>query len=223
MISILLATYNGEKYIEKCIKSIQSQTYIDWELLIGLNDCTDDTINIIKSFDDNRIKIFEYTEKGKAKTLNKLTMEASFDWICIIDDDDMWVNTKLEEQTVFFESNYDVIGTQMYYCDSDGSLSNAPRLELYDLNIKTIMSTGSNQIANLSVMIKKSSLVNVGGWNENLLALEDFDLWIRMIKQNYRFFNIDKKLSIHRKHSDSKFNSINNSIQEEIKNKILSN
>ena len=73
MISILLATYNGEKYIKRCIDSIVDQKFTDWKLLIGFNGTTDSSKEIVASYDDDRIFVYDYGEdKGKAKTLNKL-------------------------------------------------------------------------------------------------------------------------------------------------------
>lgn len=58
MITILLASYNGERYIKEAIESILNQTFTDFEILIGLNGTTDSTRDIIDSFDDDRIRIF---------------------------------------------------------------------------------------------------------------------------------------------------------------------
>ena len=71
MISILLATYNGEKFIKESIDSILNQTFTEWELIIGFNGTTDNSKKIVSEYNDSRIKIFDYgNDKGKAKTLN---------------------------------------------------------------------------------------------------------------------------------------------------------
>ena len=73
MISILLAVYNGEKYIRKSIDSILNQSYKDFELLIGFNGTIDNSKKIVSEYNDSRIRVFDYNDdKGKAKTLNKL-------------------------------------------------------------------------------------------------------------------------------------------------------
>jgi glycosyltransferase involved in cell wall biosynthesis len=95
MISILLATFNGHKFIEESINSILNQTFNDFELLIGLNGENKTTKNILKNYNDNRIKIFDYgNDKGKSKTLNKLLQVAKYDWVGIQDDDDVWLPQK---------------------------------------------------------------------------------------------------------------------------------
>lgn len=73
MISILLATHNGERFIEQSIKSVLNQTFKEFELLIGFNGTTDSSKKIVEGIKDDRIRVFDYGEdKGKSKTLNKL-------------------------------------------------------------------------------------------------------------------------------------------------------
>ena len=110
MISILLATYNGERYIEQSITSVLNQTFTEFELLIGFNGTTDGSKEIVASFNDSRIRVFDYGEdKGKATTLNKLLKEVKYDWIAIQDDDDVWADSKLEKQVAHTTTN-DIIG-----------------------------------------------------------------------------------------------------------------
>ena len=79
MISILLATYNGEKYIKDSINSIINQDYKEWELLVGFNGTYDSSKNIVSEIKDDRIKIFDYKEeKGKAKTRTLFVLSVLF-------------------------------------------------------------------------------------------------------------------------------------------------
>lgn len=211
-ISILLAVYNGEKYLRQSIESILDQTHKDFEVLIGLNGTTDNSRQIAKFFQkkDKRVKVFDYRgDKGKPKTLNKLLKEANGEWIAIQDDDDIWLVYKLQKQ-IKNTKNYDVVGTQIMYIDEDGrcptKYGSGPLLATDNKKICKLTKSYHNQIANSSVLIKKSSLENVGGWDESLPALEDLDLWVRMIKENNKFTNIDEILVMHRVHEESNFN-----------------
>ena len=228
MISILLPIYNGEKFLKQSIESILNQSFIDFELLIGFNGTTDNSKEIVNSYNDLRIRVFDYgNDKGKPKTLNKLLKESKYDWIALQDDDDLWVPNKLEEQIKYL-TEYDVIGTQMQYCDDQNNfISDTPTLKVSDNEIKYLTIHGNNQIANSSTLIRKSTIIKVGGWDEKLDGLEDFDLWIRIILNGYKFVNIDQKMMIHRKHQNSNFNTMSvnkhNKIMFEIlvKNKII--
>ena len=155
MVSILLATYNGERFISKSIESILNQTFKDFELLIGLNGTTDNSKEIINRYNDSRIRVFDYgDDKGKCKTLNKLLLESKYDWIAIQDDDDIWVETKLEKQLTHINTN-DVIGTLIDYINTDETIIGCPTLSLNDEEIKQKSLSGDNQVANTSAIFKK--------------------------------------------------------------------
>ena len=221
-ISILLATYNGKKYIESCINSIISQTHSNWELLIGFNGTNDGTQKFIKEkFSDKRIKAFDYgQDKGKSKTLNKLIKETESDWIAIQDDDDIWLPRKLEKQIKYI-SDFDIIGTYIAYIDEFENIVGQPNLKHTNQDIISNTMRGDNQMANSSVFLKKSKLLEVGMWDENLTCLEDFDLWIKLIKNDCKFINVDTVRVLHRIHSNSNFNTISCQEQEKIKKEIL--
>lgn len=207
MISILLATYNGEKYIKKSIDSIINQTYTDWELLIGFNGTTDGSKEIVAQYDDSRIKVFDYgDDKGKSKTLNKLMKEVSGDWMAIQDDDDIWLPKKLERQ--FANSDrFDVIGTQIIYInENDDSIGN-PILSKDNESIKEKSLNGDNQIANSSAIFKRVCAEEVGGWSETLDGIEDFDFWLKIMRKGYGFINISSTEVFHRLHNKSNFNT----------------
>jgi len=215
MISILLPIYNGERFISQCIDSILNQTFKDFELLIGFNGTTDNSIDIVSSYKDSRIEIFNYTsEKGKSKTLNKLLSESKYQWIALQDDDDVWVQNKIERQ-LYFTNNFDVIGTLIKYIDENNKIIGTPDLSTDSSKITQLSLFGSNQIANSSSLIKKSCVFEVGGWSEDLDKLaengiqpcEDFDLWLKMIKKNKKFINVAEYLVHHRIHAGSNFNT----------------
>lgn len=215
MISILLPIYNGERFISQSIDSILNQTFKDFELLIGFNGTTDNSIDIVLSYKDSRIKIFNYTsEKGKSKTLNKLLSESKYQWIALQDDDDVWVQNKIERQ-LHFTNNFNVIGTLIKYIDENNKVIGTPDLSTDSSKITQLSLFGINQIANSSALIKKSCVFEVGGWSEDLDKLaengiqpcEDFDLWLKMIKKNKKFTNVAEYLVYHRIHAGSNFNT----------------
>jgi glycosyltransferase involved in cell wall biosynthesis len=207
MVSILLATYNGERFISKSIESILNQTFKDFELLIGLNGTTDNTLKIIEQYEDDRIKVFDYgDDKGKSKTLNKLLTESKYDWIAVQDDDDIWIENKLELQ-INYINNYDVIGSNINYINEVGSIIGSPSLALTDDEIKQKSLSGNNQIANSSSILKKTNAIEINGWREGLDGIEDYDFWLRLIRLNKRFVNLQEKLVLHRLHSNSNFNT----------------
>lgn len=206
MISILLATYNGERYLKKSIDSILNQTFGDFELLIGLNDTNDGSMNIINSYDDDRIRVFEYSERGKAITLNKLINEAKFDWIAMQDDDDVWVGEKLEKQ-INLINDFDVIGTFIDYINESDQIIGCPNLSENEMEIKGRSFMGDNQVANTSAIFRKEDAIKINLWRDGLDGIEDFDFWLRLMREGKRFKNIPEKLVMHRLHNNSNFNT----------------
>ncbi len=207
MISILLPTYNGEKFIKESIDSILNQTFTEWELLIAFNGTTDNSKKIVNEYDDSRIRIFDYgDDKGKAKTLNKLLLNAKYNWIALQDDDDVWLEKKLEKQLKYI-NHYDIIGTKISYIDENLNFKGTPNLSTKHKNIVKRSLSGDNQIANTSAIFKKIDALEINGWNTSIDGIEDFDFWLRLIKNNKKTVNLSEKLVLHRIHANSNFNT----------------
>lgn len=207
MISILLATSNGHEFIEESIDSILSQTFNQFELLIGLNGENEITKNILKNYDDDRIRIFDYgNDKGKSKTLNKLLQVSRYDWLGIQDDDDIWLPQKLEKQIEFTE-HFDVIGGLINYISETGKILGKPNLSINHDEIKSKSLSGDNNLANTSVIFKKECAFEVNGWATDLDGIEDFDFWLKLIRNNKKIINVNEVLVLHRLHSKSNFNT----------------
>lgn len=105
MVSIIMPSYNTSEYIADSIKSVINQTYVNWELII-VDDCSvDDTDNVIKQFDDMRIKYLKNKKNsGAAVSRNRALKEARGKWIAFLDSDDLWLPEKLEKQIAFMKN-----------------------------------------------------------------------------------------------------------------------
>lgn len=207
MISILLPIYNGEKYLRQSIDSILNQSFKNFELLVGFNGTIDSSKEIVNTYDDPRIKIFDYgSDKGKAKTLNKLLKETKYNWIALQDDDDIWIQTKLEKQILLI-NDYDVIGTFIHYINENGSIIGKPNLSTSSFDIQKKSIAGDNQVANTSAIFKKLDAFYINGWKEELDGIEDYDFWLRLMRDGKKFINVSKELVLHRVHNNSNFNT----------------
>jgi glycosyltransferase involved in cell wall biosynthesis len=207
MISILLPIYNGERFLRESIQSVLNQTFTEFELLVGFNGTVDGSKDIVNSFSDSRIRVFDYGDDvGKGKTLNKLITEAKYDWIALQDDDDVWLETKLETQIQYFP-NTDVVGTFIKYINETGEVIGNPNLSHYHETICKLSLTEDNQIANSSSVFKKSKALSIGGWREDIDGIEDFDFWLRLIRGGSLFTNVPQYLVHHRLHPKSNFNT----------------
>lgn len=124
LVSIVMPSYNTAQYIAESIKSVQAQSYMNWELLI-VDDCsTDDTERIVKSYlSDSRIRFLRNdVNRGAAISRNRALKEARGRWIAFLDSDDLWMPNKLEKQISFMESKgYHFSYTKYAEIDADGN------------------------------------------------------------------------------------------------------
>jgi glycosyltransferase involved in cell wall biosynthesis len=211
MVSILLPVYNGEKYLARSIDSVLSQTFGNFELLIAFNGTTDGSRDIVRSYEDPRIRTFDYgMDKGKSKTLNRLLPEAQHGLMCLQDDDDVWMPAKLEKQVAIVD-RFDVVGTMIEYIDELGEVTGRPDLAVDHEDIVGWSLAGINQVANTSAIFRTQDARDLRGWNEAYDGVEDYDFWLRLMRCGKRFHNIGECLVSHRIHGGSNFNRTNHS------------
>ena len=127
LVSIIMPSYNCGKYVEKTIRSVQAQTYQNWEVIF-VDDCSrDDTIRRISAIKDkdNRIRLYQNRSNlGAALSRNNALREAKGRWVAFLDSDDLWEPTKLEKQVRFMEENgYAFSYTEYEEMDADGNLT----------------------------------------------------------------------------------------------------
>lgn len=122
LVSIVMPSWNTERFIGESIQCVIDQTYTNWELLI-VDDCsTDNTDEVVKSFlKDNRIKHLKNEKNsGAALTRNEAMREAQGEWIAFLDSDDLWTSEKLEKQIRFMiENNFVLSYTEYEKIDED--------------------------------------------------------------------------------------------------------
>ena len=122
-----MPSYNCGKYVEETIRSVQAQTYTNWELIF-VDDCSmDDTVRRVSEMRnaDSRIQLFQNpVNSGAAVSRNNALREAKGRWIAFLDSDDLWEPTKLEKQVRFMEENgYAFSYTEYQEMDSEGTLT----------------------------------------------------------------------------------------------------
>jgi hypothetical protein len=205
MISILIPLYNGIEFLDQAIQSVKDQSSNEWEVIIGVNGhpANSPVFEAASKYADNKIRVvdlYDLAEKGKSAALNKMIEFALYEYIAILDADDVWHSYKLEAQIPFLKQGYDVVGTQcVYFGDHGGS----PTIPIGDISQVDFFK--GNPIINSSSVIKKELC-----WWDGSLNLEDYDLWLRLRKQNKRFYNCMEYLVKHRIHNTSSFNSKGN-------------
>ena len=109
LVSIIMNCYNGEKYLREALDSIIDQTYKNWELIFWDNQSTDNSANIVLSYNDHRIKYFYSKTHTLLYEARNLAIEKSQGgYLAFLDVDDYWDLTKLEKQMLVFSKNSEV-------------------------------------------------------------------------------------------------------------------
>ena len=108
--SIICTVYNGQDYIQECVESIIQQSFFSWELIIIDDGSTDNTLNICKGYQSEKIKVFHKINSGQYDSRLFGLSKASGSYILFLDSDDLFTNNALEELYLYAkESNYDII------------------------------------------------------------------------------------------------------------------
>lgn len=199
LVSIIMPSYNSSDYIVNAIKSIQDQTYDNWELII-VDDCsTDNTVNIINNLNEQRIRLFiNEKNSGAAVSRNKALREAKGKWIAFLDSDDIWVSTKLEEQLNFMKKT----GHTFTYTDYRIQLNGKwlPYINIAPNKITKKKMYDYCYFSTITVMYDqtKVGLIQI----ENLRKNNDYAMWLEAVKKVdcYRY---PKCLSYYIKHDGS--------------------
>jgi glycosyltransferase involved in cell wall biosynthesis len=203
LISVLMPVYNAEKYLKQAIDSILHQTYIDFELLIFNDASTDKSLEIIKGYTDQRIKIINSPiNTGYVKHLNHGLSIANGKYIARMDADDIAHPERFEKQLVVMEKNPNV-GVCGSNIEIFGDRTEKLIFPETDKDIFTRFFIHGNSIAHPSVMMRKNIIEKHRiSYNQSLEPAEDYDMWIR-ISEVAELYNIQEPLLEYRWHTSN--------------------
>lgn len=199
LVSIIMPSYNTAEYISDSIKSIQAQTYPNWELII-VDDCsTDNSMEVIRSFNDPRIKLLQNDKNsGAAISRNNALREAKGKWVAFLDSDDTWVPEKLEKQIRFMEehnyaftfTDYRIClnGTWLPYINTGPDVVN--KRKMYDYCY----------FSTITVMFEREriGLIQIANLRKN----NDYAMWLQAIEKS-NAYRLPECLSYYIKHDGS--------------------
>ena len=196
-VSIIMPVYNAEKYVAQAVESVLKQSFSDFEFLIFDDGCTDKSIEIIQQFKDKRIQIFsDGKNSGIVKRLNFLIKKSTGQYIARMDADDIWYPEKLEKQILFLSNHHNVMMVACFaeFID-ENNLKAKINFKQYYLfkDIKKHL-PNHNFIIHSSVVFKKNVFNIIGLYRDKYLHAEDYDMWLRFLKQNIPFSILNKTL-----------------------------
>ncbi len=202
LVTVLLPVYNAEKYLAEAVESILTQTFRDYELLIINDGSTDRSAEIIRSFQDKRVRLVtNETNLKLIATLNKGIELARGKYIVRMDADDISLPERLQKQVDFMETHPEVGVCGTWFAP----LGRSGRIVQYPENDESIriMMLYQTPFCHPSVILRKEVIEkNKISYSSNFIHCEDYELWARL-SSHTRFANIPEALLQYRLHENS--------------------
>ncbi len=212
VVSVVIPTYNQADLLLKALQSVINQTFHDWEAIVIDNYSSDNTREIVDSLNDPRIKYVAFSNKGIiAASRNHGIRQATGDYVAFLDSDDLWYPSKLVTCLDYVKQGADAVchGIRIR---KDGILQNKvypthPYGNIY----KTLLYDGNTVIATSTVLLKKQCFNRFGIFSEDpeIVTAEDYELWLRLSKNNIRWVFISEVLGEYTVHSKNASSNVN--------------
>ncbi len=202
-VSVIIPSYNRAHVLPRAVKSVLAQTFQDFEIII-VDDCSkDNTLEVVRSFNDSRIRYIRHeTNKGGNAARNSGIAAAKGEFIAFLDSDDQWMSTKLEKQIPLF--NNPKVG--LVYCGfiffEEGTGEGPKRLTVcgadFKQDILVVNFVGTTSVA----VVRKRLLEQINGFDVALRSCQDWDLYIRLseicgfacVEEYLALYHIDRRV-----------------------------
>ncbi len=199
LVSVIMPTYNVEKYVEEAVNSILNQTFPDFEFIIVDDGSTDRSTEILRSYTDSRIQLlFNKKNEGNYPARNRGCRLAKGKYIAVMDADDIALPERLEKQVEFMEQNTDVLACGTAYRLMDRNRVIVEPTEWDDIRY-ILMKTFC--MLHPTLLIRKSIMKQVGYYKTESRYAEDYNLVLRLAR-NGKIANITDILVNRRLHDE---------------------
>ncbi len=183
LVSVVLPVYNCEQYLGEAIESILNQTFASFEFIIIDDGSKDRSAEVMKEFQDERIRIVHQPNQGLAATLNRGISQARGQYIARQDQDDLSYPERLARQVAHMEAHPDcvLLGTWAQILEVDRAVDRFHRHPVDEAELRYLM-LFNNPFVHSSVMLRKQAVQQVGGYTTDpeRQPPEDFELWSRL-------------------------------------------
>ena len=207
IVSVVIPSYNHEKYIKETIESVVKQTYKNIELFVIDDGSKDSSPQIIKELGEKYNFYYLLREnRGHLKTVNELYAMCNGKYICVIGSDDLWTLDKVEKQVDFMEGNAQIAACygNILNINEKGEIlpfytQHFTPYQTYSFN-DIVM--GRQNIYSMTEMLRKSVYEKVGPFDENYMC-EDFNMWLKFTHSGFQVACLKDLMGFYRRHSNS--------------------
>ncbi|WP_298535113.1 glycosyltransferase family 2 protein [uncultured Algibacter sp.] len=184
-ITIGLPFYNAENYLEMAIKSVFAQTYEDWELILMDDGSTDRSLEIAKSINDPRVRVYSDGKNKKlAARLNEIVALAKYDFLARMDADDLMSTKRIETQLHILKKNpnIDLVSTGTISITNDLIYLGSRGANLSELSFTDILYKKATPLH--ASIVCRTDYFRRNKYDESIKIAQDYDLWLRVSKKN---------------------------------------
>ncbi|OGZ89283.1 MAG: hypothetical protein A2561_02525 [Candidatus Staskawiczbacteria bacterium RIFOXYD1_FULL_32_13] len=219
LVSVIIPTYNREKYIKRAIDSVLLQSFQNFEIIIIDDGSIDNTKDIIANYlKDSRFKYIYQNNQGVSVALDNGIKKSKGKYVSLLHSDDYWCNVeKLKKQVDFLEKHQDffLVGGGIVRIKENKTIINKTLYPSDDQKIREFMLFSCLFASSTVVFVKKAYLLS-GGFDEKLKVCEDWDLWLRLGTIG-KFYNFNEYFAYYQESDKSLSNSF---YKKSLKNNI---
>ncbi len=202
--SLLMTVYNCQSYLRTSVESALSQVAEEFEVVVIDDGSTDRTSEILDQFADPRLRVLHCERMGRTRALNFGVAACTAPYVAILDADDVALPHRLHRQVAYLESHADValVGSRYRpHIDQHGKPMSEDVFPLGFPEIAHELGQFRCPVFHSSVMFRKQTICDAGGYDESLTSNEDWDLYVRLaLAARLPIANIDERLSLKRIH-----------------------
>ncbi|SNR49456.1 glycosyltransferase family 2 protein [Flavobacterium sp. ov086] len=210
MVSVCIATYNGEKYIKEQINSILVQLKLEDEIVVSDDGSSDNTLKIIKEFEDPRILIVKnYSKKGVNHNFQNALKNAKGDYVFLADQDDVWLPNKVET-CVNELKTYDLVVSNCIVTDDSNNIVQNSYFQVAKSGKGFFKNFYRSSYLGCCLAFRKEILKEILPMPENLLLFHDW--WFGFISELcYKVKFIETPCMYYRRHNETNSNTLSQS------------
>jgi glycosyltransferase involved in cell wall biosynthesis len=198
--SVVIPTYNRSTALRNTVVSVLEQTYTDFEIIVIDDGSTDDSKSVVEALDDSRIRYFWIPNSGGPATpRNKGIDEATAEWVCFLDSDDLWYPNKLEmtNQAIAGNPDVDAVSNDEILHFTVSAKRKLLRYGPFTPHFYREMLIDGNRCSTSAMTVRKAFLDRHGmrfNTSSDYVIVEDYDMWLRMAFHGANFLFIDAPL-----------------------------
>ena len=184
-VTVIIPTFNRASIVGRAIRSVLAQTYRDWELIVVDDASTDGTEEVVKRFQDQRIKYILHDQNRRVSAARNTGIRgAQGEYVSFLDDDDEWLPEKLQKELEVFHNSDPEVGLvyagKTVFDEHGNVLQVRMPLEsgwVYDAMLDRHFIGSPSRVT-----VRKQVLESVGGFDETFVNCQDYDLWLRVAR-----------------------------------------